>query len=170
MSTPHRRPLVLLRRALPLLLIGACKSDGGLGPNDYAPLQCGQGNGAAASNAIGPEGGTVTVRGHSLTVPAGAVNARTEFSITEDRTGYIGVEVLPHGTQFLKDATLSLSYGRCGGNPAGFRDLRILEVESGTTRPKRVMPTVVDSATRTVRTSRLNHLSGYLVGGNRQSQ
>jgi hypothetical protein len=164
MPTSHRRSLVLLRRALPLLLVGACSRDS-VGLNDYRPLECGQGNGAAAAVAIGPEGGTVTVRGHSLTVPAGAVNARTPFSITEDRTGYIGVEVRPHGTQFLKDATLSLSYGRCGGNPAGFRNLRIVEVDSGTTKVRRVMPTVVDSATRTVRTSRLNHLSGYLIAG-----
>lgn len=165
MPTPRRRPLVLLRRALPLLLIAGCKRDT-VGPEDYTPLVCGQGNGASAANAIGAEGGTVTVRGHSLIVPAGAVNARTTFTITEAQAGHIGVEVLPHGTKFDKNATLALSIARCAGNPNSYSNLRILEVESGTTRAIRVLPTQLDSATRTVRTTGLNHLSGYLVGGN----
>jgi hypothetical protein len=164
MPMPHRRPLVLLRRALPLLLIGACKGDGS-GPNDYTPLVCGQGNGESAQVAIDGLGGTVTVRGHTLTVPAGAVSARTEFSITEAQAGHIGVEVQPHGTKFNSNATLVLSYARCGGNPSGYSGLRVVEVTSGTTKVIRGMPSQVDSATRTVRTTGLDHLSGYLIAG-----
>ncbi len=165
MPMPNRRPLVLLRRALPLLLIGACKSDSPAGPNDYTPLVCGQGNGTSAQAAIDAQGGTVTVRGHSLTVPAGAVSARTEFTITEVQTDFVRVEVQPHGTKFGKNATLVLSYARCGGNPNGYGDLRIVEVVSGSTKVIRVMPSQVDSATRTVRTTGLDHLSGYLIAG-----
>jgi hypothetical protein len=160
-----RRRLTLLLCGMPLLLSLAC-SNGGIGPREYTLLECSPVNGASASAAIGPEGGTVTVGGHSLTLPANAVSSRVTFRMVERQDKYVGVEVEPHGTQFNRDATLTLGYGRCG-NPNGSRNFQILEVRSGTTQVLRALPVTVDSAKRTVSTTRLNHLSGYLVGGNR---
>jgi hypothetical protein len=169
MRNPRNRRTFVLLRALPLLLAAAACRDTS-GPRDYDPVECGQGNGQAAEAAIDAAGGTVTVNGHSLTVPAQAVSARTTFSITERAAGHIGVEVQPHGTQFAQNATLTLSFARCGGEPAGFKDLRVVEVRSGTTEVIRVLPSVVNTQTRTVTTTGLNHLSGYLVGGNRTEE
>lgn len=163
-------PLNVRRRftflcGVPLLLTAACR-DGGTSPRDYTPVACAGGAGASASNTIGPEGGVVSVGGNTLIVPPNAVRNPVTFRITERQDRVVGVEVEPHGTRFARDASLSLSYARCG-SPGGSREFRIVEVESGTTRVLRTLPSQVDSATRTVRTSRLDHLSGYLVGGNR---
>jgi hypothetical protein len=159
-----RRPFPLLC-GITLMLGVACKGDG-TGPRDYRPLTCAAGTGATSSSAIGPAGGTVTVNGNSLTVPAGALTSTVTFRIIERQDRSVGVEVEPHGTQFSKDATLALSYARCG-QPDGYKQLRVMEVETGTTRVIRTLPSQVDSATRTVRTTRLDHLSGYLIGTNR---
>lgn len=155
--------------ALALLLAAGCRK-GPSSTNAYVPVECGQGNGQSNAVAIGDAGGTVTMGGHSLTVPAQAVSGRTTFTITERAAGHIGVEVEPHGTQFAKNATLTLSFGRCGGNPAGFEDLRVVEVRRGSTEIIRVLPSVVNTQARTVTTTGLQHLSGYLVGGNRTEQ
>lgn len=163
--TPLRSRLFrVLGLALPLLGVAACWDDG-TSPRDYKPVACGTGTGVSGSATIGPAGGTVTAAGYSLIVPAGALSSPVSFRIVERQDQYLGVEVEPHGTQFSKDATLTLSYARCGANPDGYKQFRVLEVSSGTTRVLRTLPTQVDSATRTVRTTRLNHLSGYLIGG-----
>lgn len=162
-----RRRLALLC-GMALMLGAACRGDG-TGTREYTLLECGSGSGTAASVAIGSEGGTVTAGGNALIVPPGAVSGRVTFRITERADRYVGVEVEPHGTQFAQNATLVLSYGGRCGNPAGSRNLQILEVASGTTRIIRALPVTVDSVTRTVRTTRLNHLSGYLIGSNRSA-
>lgn len=162
-----RRPFALLC-GIALMLGTACKDDG-TGPREYKPLACAGGTGASGSSAIGPAGGTLTVNGNSLIVPAGALTSTVTFRIIERQDRTAGVEVEPHGTQFRQDATLALSYARCG-TPGGFRDFRIMEVETGTTRVIRTLPSQVDSATRTVRTTRLDHLSGYLIGTPRSAE
>lgn len=165
MTHPNVRRRLALLCTTPLLLTVACWDDG-TSPREYTALACAGGTGATASSAIGPAGGTVTVNGNSLIVPAGALSSVVTFRIVERQDRSVGVEVEPHGTQFSKNATLALSFARCG-TPEGYKDFRVVEVETGTTRVLRTLPSQVDSATRTVRTTRLNHLSGYLVGGNR---
>jgi hypothetical protein len=162
-----RRRLALFCMA-PLLLTVACWDDG-TSPPKYTPLVCTAGTGASASNTIGPAGGTVTVNGNSLIVPAGALSAPVTFRIVERQDRSAGVEIEPHGTKFSKDATLALSYARCGAVNVT-RDLRIVEVETGTTRVIRTLPSQVDSTSGTVRTTRLDHLSGYLIGTPRSAE
>ncbi|HST62133.1 MAG TPA: hypothetical protein VLK84_25750 [Longimicrobium sp.] len=168
MTHPTLRRRLALLCMTPLLLTIACDDDG-TGPREYRPLVCSVATPQSASNTIGPAGGTVTVNGNSLIIPAGALASQVTFRITERQDRSVGVEVEPHGTQFSKDATLALSFARCG-IPAGFKDFRILEVASGTTRVLRTLPSQVDSTTRTVRTNDLDHLSGYLIGSNRSSE
>lgn len=165
MRVIHRRRLHSLLLATPLLLAAACRNSTGSRPSEYEPLVCGRGDGSTATAEVGPAGGRVAVRGHSLSVPAQAVTSSTRFSITERDTTYVAVEVQPHGQPFARNATLTLSYARCGGQPFGYQNLRIVEVKSGTTDVIRVMPSTVDSTSRTVSTAGLNHLSGYLIGG-----
>jgi hypothetical protein len=159
-------------RALPLLVLplaAACK-EGPSAARTYEPVECGQGSGQSAAAGVDGAGGTITVGGHSLILPPQAVTSRTTFTITERAAGHIGVEVEPHGTQFGRNAMLVLSFARCGGSPAGFRDLRVVEVRKGTTEVIRVMPSVVNVQARTVTTTGLEHLSGYLIGGNRTEE
>lgn len=163
-----RRSSSVLARGIPLVLLAACSSGNSIGPKPtaYEPIVCGRGNGASAANAVGEGGGTVTVNGHALSVPAGAVNGRTTFRITEREDGHVGVEVEPHGTRFRRPAMLTLNYQRCGPDADRFSELRILEVRSGTTQVLRTLPTRVDAQKRMV-TAQLDHLSGYLIGTNR---
>lgn len=167
-GTRRTTPSIVLR-ALPLLLMVGCRS-GPSAPRAYEPVECGQGSGQSAAAGVDVAGGTITVGGHALILPAQAVTSRTTFTITERAAGHIGVEVEPHGTQFGRNATLVLSFARCGGSPAGFQDLRVVEVRQGTTEIIRVMPSVVNVQARTVTTTGLQHLSGYLIGGNRTGE
>lgn len=159
---------------VPLLIAAACASHagggGGGGGGDgrrisTTPLECSRGSGQSATAEIGEAGGTVSVRGHSLTVPPGALNGRTPFTITEWESGYVGVEVGPHGMQFARNATLTLSYARC---PGSYRNLTIVHVREQGKETVQALPTTVDPQARTVTTQGLQHLSGYLVGGNRE--
>lgn len=163
----HARTRII--HVAPLLIAAACASHaggggGGGGGVSTTPLQCAGGSGQSATAEIGEAGGTVSVRGHSLTVPPGALNGRTPFTITEWESGYVGVEVGPHGTQFARNATLTLSYARC---PGSYRDLTIVYVREQGKEVVQALPTTVNPQARTVTTQGLQHLSGYLIGGNR---
>ncbi|HEX5872761.1 MAG TPA: hypothetical protein VFY65_20160 [Longimicrobium sp.] len=146
------------------LLAAAC-GKGSVAPGDYTAVQCGQGTSQSRAAEIGQQGGTVSVADHSLIVPPEALNGRVPFTITEIPGGYLGVELGPDGTRFARNATLRLSFARCGGNPAGFSNLRVVQVERGTARIIRVLPSTVDTQARTVTTTGLDHLSGYLISG-----
>lgn len=170
-DTNHPR-ISLLARALPLLVAAACASGHrGGGAGEYELVTCGEGSGETVSEEITDDGGTVQVRDHFLTVPRNAVNRRTRFTITDRPGRYVGVEVGPHGTRFGngKRAQLTLSYARCGDSLAGYSDLRVVHVRPDTPVVIRVLDSQVDPEARTVTTVEgLEHLSGYLIGGNRE--
>lgn len=170
-TTHHPSPRTLALRALPLLLAAACASHGTPVPDtDFVPggrpvvVHCGRGNGRSDAERIGPRGGTVEVDRHSLTVPAGAVDTSTSFTIMEVPSRSILVEVGPSGTTFQDSAKLTLSYARCGGFPRGFKHLQILQVDANDSVIA-VLPSTVDKRRKTV-SAELQHLSGYLIGGN----
>lgn len=171
-TTHHPSPRTLALRALPLLLAAACASHGPPVPDtDFVPggkpvaVRCGRGNGHWDKRPIGPRGGTVAEDRHSLTVPAGAVDTITDFSIMEVASSSIRVELGPDGTTFERPATLTLSFARCGGVPRGFKDLQIWQVD-GNDSLIAPLNSTVHVGRRTV-TAELRHLSGYLIGGNR---
>jgi hypothetical protein len=174
-STHHPAPRTLALRALPLLLAAACASHdppwpdtGGGAAGRPVAVVCGRGNGESQARAIGAGGGTVAVDRHSLAVPAGGVGARTTFTIMEVASPTIRVELGPDGTTFESPATLTLSFARCGGLPRGFKDLQILQVD-GNDSVIAALPSTVDVRARTV-SAPLQHLSGYLIGGNRDGE
>lgn len=61
--------------------------------------------GTAASASVGPEGGTVSSGGWTLTVPPGALETTTEITLTPFADG-TGVSLKPHGLTFDRPATL----------------------------------------------------------------
>lgn len=87
-------------------------------PVDQATVYAhGKAIGAATTKTIGAEGGTLaTADGRvALTVPAGAVNKATEFSIQPIENTLPGARsesfrLLPEGTSFAKPVTLRFSY------------------------------------------------------------
>jgi hypothetical protein len=127
-------PVLILAGALSLVSC-ASTDDGPMGvPADAAPSPLlGSGDGllgtslgsgllacdplpyASASRTIGPEGGTLAIGPHLLTVPAGALAA--PVTITGDApVGTVNsVRLYPEGLRFAegKPARLTLSYGNC---------------------------------------------------------
>lgn len=65
------------------------------------------------STVIGPEGGTLRVGPHTLTVPRGALRypVRITASIESERVNR--VEFQPHGLEFRRPAALTMSYANC---------------------------------------------------------
>ena len=121
-----------------------------------------------ASELIGLAGGSVTLMGHTLTVPAGAVSVPTLFTLvalptpnidvdaSASVTGLLG-QVLDVGSfGFKKPVTLTLTYSRATNvtNPN-----KLFIVYFGANGAERLASTV-NSTAKTVST-KLNHFSKY---------
>lgn len=164
----HLRRLRWLLRGTAILLLAACGGHSSRlkpPPGQYRLVQCGRGDGSTGTAHVGPAGGRVSVNRHSLSIPPQAVGNATAFRITELDSAYVGVELQPHGTAFSRDATLTLSYARCGGFPPGFDSLVIVQVNPGNNAVIESFPTSINRDSSTVSTSGLKHLSGYLIAG-----
>ena len=126
------------------------------------------------SNLIGINGGEISLLGHTLVVPVGAVTKPTLFLMTVLPTGYVEVDLtasvtgllgslLDVGSKgFLKPVPVTLSYA-AGTNVTDPSRLTILRVTSllGYKRYA-VMPTVIDYEAKTV-TAELDHFSRYVI-------
>jgi hypothetical protein len=126
------------------------------------------------SGLIGVQGGQITLLGHTLTVPAGAVDQPTLFALTVLPTGYIEVDLEASlrsllgglldvgGDGFLKPVPVTLSYA-AGTNVSDPRRLVILRVNSLLGYSKyEVMPSRVNLTGKTVSTE-LDHFSRYVI-------
>jgi hypothetical protein len=68
------------------------------------------------SASIGPQGGKLEVEGHSLTIPAGAVQAATRFTLHAPAGPYLRLELTARDTkhfEFERPASVTISYERC---------------------------------------------------------
>jgi hypothetical protein len=84
-------------------------------------LYCPTTDQASARATIGAAGGSVGARGTVLTLPAGAVDAPTEFEVVVPASDYLEVQVhaVGHASfQFLKPVYISLNFARCSSLPA----------------------------------------------------
>jgi hypothetical protein len=72
---------------------------------------------AATVKIMGPEGGTITVGPHTLTIPRGALKQRTVITAEVPAGRAVTVRFSPHGLQFKKSPTLTLSYAHCKSLP-----------------------------------------------------
>ena len=92
---------------------GLTSSDGGLGKVARYKTNV-PGIGTTTGRLIGPLGGTVSVGGFEIKVPAGAVDAPTWFTITlpsdVKRWDRVIAEFGPHGMQFGVPVTITLPY------------------------------------------------------------
>jgi hypothetical protein len=126
------------------------------------------------SGLISVGGGQLSLLGHTINVPAGAVDRPTLFALTVLPTGYIEVNLVASvtdllgglldvgGQGFLKPVPVTLSYDRAT-NVVDPSRLTILRVNSllGYGRYE-VMPSRIDRSSRTV-TTELDHFSRYVI-------
>lgn len=136
----------------------------------------------SAVASIGYWGGTLSLGGHTLTVPRGAVSDWTRFVMSDPDPLYIGVSLtatscsneacLTRGSQndvgaagFAKPLDLKLSYAKALFVP----DANLLVVVHVTGEYPRVVldpqPTTIDQVSRTI-TGSVSHFSRYAIGSN----
>ncbi len=67
----------------------------------------------ADAEIIGPDGGTIRVGDHELSIPAGALQDYTLITMEAPPSLLVEVQFSPHGIYFDKEPVLKLSYKRC---------------------------------------------------------
>lgn len=67
----------------------------------------------ATTAIIGPEGGELRFGPHRLTIPAGALLARTVVTAEAPTSLMVTADFSPHGLQFQKDVELRFDYDHC---------------------------------------------------------
>lgn len=114
----------------------------------------------SVTQTIGPEGGTLGVGVHRLTVPAGALDSAVSITAVAPSDTVNRVRFQPEGLAFQQPASLTMSYANC--------DLL------GSTLPKRVayttdllaileyLPSIDDFSSQVV-TGQLGHFSDYAI-------
>lgn len=128
----------------------------------------------SVSATIGREGGQLSLLGHTLAVPHGAVSEPTQFTLTVLPTGYVEVDltatvstllggVLDVGSRgFRKPVALSLTYSRATGVPDPSR-LLIVHAKGPAGYEELVpVPSRVDERTEVVK-AELEHFSRYVL-------
>ena len=122
----------------------------------------------SASLNLDARGGTVSVGGYSVTVPAGALPDLGLFnvSLTVPASKYVEVEVrvngLPHFT-FLTPVTVVIDYSRCTRSDIDREPLRVWQIDPLTNLFIREMPGVLDDKIARTVTFTTGHFSGYAV-------
>lgn len=117
-----------------------------------------------ASATIGADGGTVSVDGASLTIPAGALPGPTEIELTVPVSRHAQVDVTADGREdfaFRTPVTLVISYDRCP--PGQVRDtLGVWEIDPGTGAPVEFLGGHDDKERRHVE-ARPEHLTSFVI-------
>jgi hypothetical protein len=81
-------------------------------------LQCPDSTSGSATGVIGALGGTLSVGGTSVVIPADAVLSPTSFTLSVPASPYMEIEVTAGGSNhyvFGKPVIVTIDYGRCGG-------------------------------------------------------
>jgi hypothetical protein len=132
---------------------------------------------ATIAKLLGTDGGLLSILGHILNVPAGAVSEPTLFSMTVLQNGYVEVELTatpqsllrrllfwraPPEVQFAVPVDLSLSYARAT-NVTDPSRLKIMRVNPDGRHE--ILPSTVDTVKKTV-TAKLDHFSRYCMIAN----
>lgn len=128
--------------------------------------------GPTASALIDAQGGTISLAGHVLTVPAGAVSRPTRFTMAVVNEGYVEVELnatvpQPRGPGidvgekgFARPVTLQLNYSWASAEVDASRLQIVWVKENGSLETLSSTP---DAGTKTV-TANLDHFSKYAIG------
>lgn len=114
---------------------------------------------AADAEVIGPKGGSLNIGPHKLVVPAGALTEEQLIVGTSPMGSLVQVQFGPHGLQFLKSASLSLSYSHCLA-PSNFQ-FRLVYVDSGLRITE--LPPSKDRKGQDQVDGYIDHFSGYMI-------
>jgi predicted small lipoprotein YifL len=137
-------------------LLGWPPASGVLG----ALLKCSPLPSATTTETIGPEGGTLQVGPHSLTVPPGALQEPVTITAIAPSDTVNTVQFQPEGLQFSRPASLTMSYANCGLLGPGFP--RRIAFTDDALAILYYLPSVDRFLSQAV-TARLGHFSHYAI-------
>lgn len=123
-------------------------------------LQCRPLPHASTTVTIGPAGGVIEVGVHRLTVPPGALPHPVTITAHAPRGPVNVVEFSPHGLEFNRAATLTMSYANC--NTFGLLIPKRIAYTDGRLNILEYIPSI-DDLSRQLVDGRLDHFSGYAL-------
>ena len=141
-------------------------------------LACPSDAGVTGSAVIGRDGGSLSVGGHELVVPAGAVPKATLFTIEAPASDVLEVVISADKRKdykFKSPVTVRVSYARCADAVLPEGALTAWWIDPATRSKLGEMPGSDDRASRSL-TFATDHLSGYAIayrngkGGNEDEQ
>lgn len=135
------------------------------GADGFQPLECPVGTTSTSSGVVGALGGTVTLGGHSIVVPAGAVLGLTELTLVEPASNYMEIAVHANGEEhftFLAPIAITISYDRCTRSNIDKETLTVWHIDETTGEFLEHMGGTDDKEARNV-TFSTDHLSGYVI-------
>ena len=158
--------------------LAACADQGITAPDAAAPLSlatarlksgpsllaCPGLNTQSASALIGAAGGSLSVGGQVMTVPAGAVPSPTLFTMTVPPGRYMEVDISAAGVEhytFARPVSITVDYSRCRGQEIPL-SLAAWYIDSESKALLENMGGVDDRSGRKL-TFVTDHLSGYAV-------
>ena len=129
------------------------------------PLECPVSTTRSTSGLVTALGGTVTLGGHSVHVPVGAVLGPTTLTLIEPASNHMEIAVHAGGAEhfsFLAPVTITISYARCTRANIDKDSLTVWHVDEETGAFLEHMGGTDDKDARTV-TFGTDHLSGYVI-------
>lgn len=130
-----------------------------------AALACSVAEESAVRAEIRPEGGTVSLHGHSVYFPPGAVLEPVVVKLTVPASRYVEVDIQVNGQehyQLARPVLATLSYERCEPSSLPRGSLSAWHIDGRTRRPVERMGSLHDRANRSV-SFVTNHFSGYAL-------
>jgi len=128
-------------------------------------VECPSDQSFQTSGDVLPTGGSVSLRGHSVTVPSGAVLLPTSISLAEPASQYMQVNLGANGEdhfQFRAPIRVTISYARCSRSNLDKAPLSVWLIDEQTGALLQNMGGVDDKVNRTV-TFETDHFSGYAI-------
>jgi hypothetical protein len=165
------------RAALGLLLAGglsACSDrdeTSSLDPSlvssstDVTLVECPSNTSYSTSGTVLPLGGSVSLRGHSVAFPAGALLLPATIGLTEPASQFMQIDLSANGAdhyQFEAPLTVTISYARCSRANIDKGPLSVWLIDETTGELLANMGGVDDKLTRTI-TFETDHFSGYAI-------
>ena len=130
-----------------------------------ALVECPSTTSYETSGSVLPLGGSVSLRGHSVALPLGAVIAPASIGIAEPASRYMLIDLSANGEdhwQFQAPITVTISYARCSRANIDKGPLSVWLVDPATGELLENMGGVDDKLTRTI-TFQTDHFSGYAI-------
>lgn len=155
-------------------LLGACAEagEGPMAPEEESTastgpvlVECPVSETRSTSATIDLLGGTVSLDGHSITLPEGAVLLPTQITLTAPASNYMEIDIRANDLEsfeFEQPVSVAVSYQRCTRSNLDKATLSAWHIDTTTKALLEDMGGVDDKTARTV-TFESGHLSGFAI-------